>query len=155
MTIVIRQGALEQLTSMLYASHLSQTTIIVKKAIHIDDLHFEHENWQKELSFMQDEVNVFENRLEEIVQRNTGKEVLAEAEHFQNQFIRQKEVIDTMKHNIKLEEEGLAKYAKEHPVAIDHVHFDDHTKTREEMHKERVIFAELKNEYYRYLSKYM
>ena len=127
----------------------------VKNAIYLHNLHFENVNWFKELEFFKDELGSFKHRLEELVQAWTKTEVLAQAEHFQNQFIRHDEVIDELKHKIKIEEQQLAKYAKEHPIAIDHVHFKDHSSLREEVTMQRKLYSELKQEFFRYLSKYL
>ena len=58
---------------------------------HIDELHFEHRIWTNNMKFYRDELKIFENRLEELVTRNTKLEVTAQIEHFQNQFILQRE----------------------------------------------------------------
>ncbi|MFT4568448.1 MAG: hypothetical protein ACI9FN_003417 [Saprospiraceae bacterium] len=71
-----------------------------KKAIYIDDLHFEHKLWKSQLEFQRDELKVFTHRLEEVVVRWTDKDVLSKVEHFQNVFIRHNEVIDTLIHDI-------------------------------------------------------
>ena len=131
-------------------------TITTKaQRVHIDDLHFEHERWRKELDFYKEELPVFHRRLEEIAERYTNREVLAELDHFANQFTIQRTAFDTLAHDIHAHEEKLAKYASEHPVAIDHVLFEDHTPLRERMISARKIFAELKEEFYRYLAKWM
>lgn len=67
-----------------------------KEIIYNSDMHFEHLNWRRELAFWEDEIKSFKNRLVEIVKRWTDKNVLAQLEHFQNQFIRHGEVIDTL-----------------------------------------------------------
>ena len=46
------------------------------------DLHFEHNLWRRELFFWEDEIKSFNKRLEELVQRWTDKEILAQLEHF-------------------------------------------------------------------------
>lgn len=122
-----------------------------EKTIYLTDLHFEHEQWVKELDFFKQEVNVFENRLAEVSSRNTATEVRQQLESFQNQFIRQKEVIDELKHKIKGHETELSNYAKDNPVAIDRVHFDDHSGLREEMNTFRTIFNELKDNFYKFV----
>ena len=127
----------------------------MKDHIYYTDLHSEHEMWAKELDFYKDEVKFFEKRLEEVVVKNTNKDMLAELEHFQNTFIRQKEVIDELNHSINIHEDKLQQFIGEHPVAIDHVHFGDHKGLREEMITNRKIYTDLKNDYFRFLSKWM
>ncbi|MBK8700968.1 MAG: hypothetical protein IPN29_16095 [Saprospiraceae bacterium] len=123
--------------------------------VHLSDLHFEHQQWLKELVFWEDEIALYNKRLGEIIVRYTDPSIKAEIEHFQNQFIRHKEVIDILKHDVRKHESQLVKYAQDHPVAIEHVHFKDHGDLRERMETQRKIYADLKNEFYAFLSKKM
>lgn len=123
--------------------------------VHIDDLHFEHERWRKELDFYNDELPIFHSRLEEIAKRYTDKKVLAELDHFVNQFNIQKVAFDHLAHDIHEHESALAKYSEEHPVAVDHVLFEDHDPLRERMETAQKIFNDLKREFQRYLAKWM
>lgn len=127
----------------------------MKKAIYINDLHFEHEQWNSELDFQKDKLNSFKNRLEEVASKWTDHDVLAKVEHFQNSFIRHKEVIDTIEHNINGHKSSLVQRAKDNPTAIHHEHFDDHTAMREEIEMQRKLFGELNAEYFRFLTKTM
>ena len=111
--------------------------------------------WLNEINFYKEELKIFNKRFEDIVVRYTDKEVLAELEKFQNQFIRQAEVVDEISHKVRKHEQELAKYAEENPVAIDHVHFEDHKELREEFETFVKIYQELKAEYTRFLAKYM
>ena len=122
---------------------------------HIDELHFEHKLWTSKMRFYMDELSIFENRLSELVQRNTKVEVTSEIEHFQNQFIRQREVAEQLISKCNDHEKFLANQAKEHPVAIDHVLFADHTKLRDEAEVYDKIYAELKTEFMNLLRKWM
>ncbi len=123
--------------------------------VHIDDLHFEHERWRKELDFYKDELPVFHRRLEEIGQRYTDKTVLGELDQFANQFKIQRDAFDFLAHDIHEHEASLANYAKEHPVAVDHVLFENHDPLRERMVTARKIYGDLKEDFHRYLSKWM
>jgi len=125
------------------------------KAIYLSDLHFEHKQWLNELLFWQDEIKTYKNRLGEVVSRWTDKEVLSQSEHFQNQFILHNEKLDELIHDINKHESGLSKYAKEHPVAIDHVHFDDHGGLRDRMDRQREIYTGMKKEFFDFLRKTM
>jgi len=58
------------------------------------------------------------------------------------------EVLDGIIHDINKHESELSKYAKEHPVAIDHVHFDDHTEYRDCLDTQRDIFNSMKKEFF-------
>ncbi|MCB9194167.1 MAG: hypothetical protein H6597_06505 [Flavobacteriales bacterium] len=102
-----------------------------------------------------DEIGIFENRLEDIVKRNTHTEVMANVEHFQNQYIRQREVIDELRHDIKQHENILEKESIERPTAIDHRVFEDHTQLRDRMETFERLYHELKDEFQQWLVKWM
>ncbi len=61
-------------------------TIMEKEIIYNSNLHFEHEQWRRELFFWEDELRIYKNRLSELVRRYTTKEVLVLLDHYQNQF---------------------------------------------------------------------
>ncbi len=127
----------------------------MKKPIHISDLHFENKLWLSELSFQKDELKTFQHRLEEVAPRWTDISVRSQIEQYQNRFIRQNEVLDTLIHDVNVQEADLAAKAKANPVAIDHVHFDDHSETREKVEMQGVLYKELKGEFLRFLTKTM
>ncbi len=123
-----------------------------KKATYINDLHFEHKAWKSQLDFQKEELQSFNRRLEEVVVRWTDKDILRQVEHYQNNFIRHNEVIDTLLHNINEQQHALSTFAHDHPVAIDHVHFEDHVDMRKEVEDQNRIYNELKKEYFRFLT---
>lgn len=131
---------------------MSSTT---EKRVHLNDLHNDHELWLNKLAFCKQEIGILEHRMEDIAKRNTGKEVMAELEQFQNKFIRQREVIDELTHSSKLHESELAKESMDQPVAIDRKLFSDHTAHREEMDTFDKLYYELKNEFMQWLVKRM
>ena len=120
---------------------------------YLQDLHKENQEWIKTLDFTRDEIDSFRNRLAEITQNNTKTEVLAPAEHFQNQFIRHCEVIDELKHDINAEEAKIVANAKANNVATDHRKMEENEKLVERMDRFVEIWTELKNEYMEYLRK--
>jgi len=126
-----------------------------KKPIYMSDLHYEHKLWERQINFQVDELEIFKHRLEEVVTRWTDQEILAQVEHFQNTFIRYKEVLDIQLHDIKLQEEALVKFVREHPVASDHVHFQDHTKLRDDVETQLEMFFDTKKDFVRFLTKAM
>ncbi len=126
-----------------------------KKQVYLKDLHFEHRIWLNELNFVKDELAIFTNRLSEVEGKNTAADFSALAESFQNRLIRQKEVVYELSHEIKEHESALADYAEEFPIAIDHVHFDDHKEVRGKMARFTVLYAEFKAEFMRFIAKWM
>jgi hypothetical protein len=123
--------------------------------VHIDDLHFEHTAWVKELAFYKEELQFFRARLEEVAMRYTSAEVLKGIEHFQNQFYIQSNHLDTLLHDINAHESNIAEYAEEHPIAVDHVLFTDHKPLRECVEIHRDLWSSMKKEYQSYLAKWL
>jgi hypothetical protein len=130
-------------------------SIAVEDRRYITDLHFDHQVWINSLNFYKEELIIFNNRLAEIIQRNSKTEVTAEAEHFQNQFIRQKEVIDILLHDINKHESHLSDYAKNHPVAIEHQYFKNHTELIDRVETFEKLWKEMRHEYMTFLRKWM
>ena len=127
----------------------------MKNKVYMSDIHFEHTAWNSELAFEKDELKNFQNRLEEVASRWTTNEVMVKVEHFQNNFLRHNEVIDTLRHDINSHEHELVKFVEEHPIALDHVHFKDHTAFRDKVETQRNLYAELKTEFLRFLTETM
>lgn len=123
--------------------------------VHISDLHSDHRIWQNALEFYKQEVGLLEERIAEIAERNTAQDVRAEVEQFQNRYIRQREVVDILRNKINHHADALAREYKDHPVAIDHRLFADHTGLREEMITFEKLYRELKDELNRWLTKWM
>ena len=126
-----------------------------KKHVYLSDLHFEHSLWINELDFSKDELYIFTNRLAGVIDRNTDKTFEATAESFQNQLIRQKEVVDELRHSIKTHESELVHYAHDHPIALDHAYFSDHAAFREKMTRFTSLYADFKKEFMRFIAEWM
>jgi hypothetical protein len=126
---------------------------MVIKSNELAGLHFEHRLWANELNFFADELKIYEHRLEELVNKYTSKEVLSELEHFQNQFIRQKEVLDELHHNIKVHEQKIAQALQSGEEAPADPDF--HEYMRGELASFRQIYKALKEDFYQFMRKYM
>lgn len=124
------------------------------KKVDVENLHFEHTLWQNELSFFQDELAIYEKRLEKIVNGTKDNGVLAELEHFQNQFIRQKEVLDQLKHDIKVHEQAIGRMLRE-KTDIPETDVDRHNEVEEDLSMYRKIYGELKGEFLQFLAKHL
>jgi hypothetical protein len=55
------------------------------------------------LDFYLQEIQFLEKLLSEVVNKNTSQEALAEAEHFQNQFIVKDDIYDHIMHDLKMQ----------------------------------------------------
>lgn len=126
-----------------------------KELIFNTNLHFEHENWNRELNFWEDELASFQNRLEELAVRWTDKSVLAQVELFQNQFLLEKEAINSIQDQIEMHETNMADHYEKNEDVLNKDLVEKHLKLRERMENERKLFTDMKNKLFRFLTKYM
>ena len=119
------------------------------------DLHFEHIQWRRELLFWEDELKSFTNKLEELVKRWTKMEVLAQLEHYQNQFILHSQVIDELQHEINVHETNMAAHSIKQQDVLNQSLVHNHVEFRNRMEMQRQIYSDLKKEFFHFLSKYM
>lgn len=117
--------------------------------------HEENKKWANKLAFYKDEVKVMENRLGEIVSKNTSKEVLAETEQFQNRLIINKNTMDILKHKINVSNDEIEGSINKNDTAVDHRSIKDHSELRDEMKIFEMNFTSLKSELNLFLVKRM
>ena len=111
--------------------------------------------WGSELAFWEDELKSFKNRLSELVNRWTDKSILAELEHYQNEFILHEEVIKGLLEDIEIHETRIGAQTKTGKDMIDTVLAKKHMEFRNRMETQREIYADLKKSFFRFLAKYM
>lgn len=120
-----------------------------------EDLHFEHENWNRQLNFWEDELRTFHNRLEELVMRWTDESVLTQIEKFQNKFLIQENTIDSVKNQIEMHETNMSEHYKINEDVLNKTLVDIHMTIREQMDSQREIYDNLKKDFFTFLTKYM
>ncbi len=114
---------------------------------YIQELHNDHQDWLSHLALAKDELKSFQSRLYEVNAANTYTETRAMVELFQNQFIRENEVIDILRHDIKKYENELTAEIASNQTASDHRKVADHPELRDRMETFLHIFHELKGEF--------
>ncbi len=121
----------------------------------IRNLHLEYKFWIVELNFYKEMLKIFETHLETIVAENrNNKKVLPQIEHFQNQFVLQREVIDELKHDLNISEKQLASFTREMSmVGYEFERLDNHSALRDQFLTFRKLFNELKEEFHRFESE--
>ncbi|MEL7122390.1 MAG: hypothetical protein AAFO07_23295 [Bacteroidota bacterium] len=112
--------------------------------------HLDHQVWNNQLNFYADELKIFENYLSKLVGKLSNRDLLAEVEHFQNQFIRQKEVLDQLKHDIKVNEQRLSREIQ-NGFRMSEEDQKVHEKLREQVLIFDRIYKELKVEFQQFL----
>ena len=119
-------------------------------------LHIEYQFWIAELNFDVEMIKIFESHLAFIALGNTAKKLMPRIEQFQNQFIRQREVIDELKHDLNVSEKQLAAFVRDmSPIGFDNERLDNHPKLRERFLVFRDLFDDLKSRFRHFESEWM
>lgn len=124
-----------------------------KELIYNVDLHFEHENWQQEINFWEDELKSFRKRLEELVTRLTDRGMLAQIEKFENQFIIQEEEFDAIKDQIAMHEKNMSAHYEKNEDVLNKMFVSQHIGLREVMERERNLYNNLKKDFFNFMTK--
>ena len=127
---------------------------MVKDKVKVSDFHFDHKLWMNELKFFEMQLEVFEERLEEVVLAIKDGLALAAVEAFQNQIIRQREVIDLLKHKFRRREKDLDALNNDLTIGTDHVLYVDHRKEREDMQIFIKLYQEMREKYMHFLEQH-
>ncbi len=115
----------------------------------------DHSAWLKSLDFYDEEFDILENRLVEIVKKNNGQEAMAGVEHFQNQFIVQRNNIDELMHSIKEHAGKVASDSQAHVGKMESGLVDEHNSLHEQVDIFEKIVKDLRLEFNLFLSKWM
>lgn len=129
--------------------NLCEKKIAMKRKV--SELHDEHTDWLKRLSFYLDDIEVMKRRLEEVAAKYTGEKILKQVEHFQNQLMVNVEQIHLLKSEIEKHEHML-----EHIMDRNLVETEDFTATDHTEHREKIeIFEKNLNDLRRELSRFL
>jgi hypothetical protein len=107
------------------------------------------------LEFFKQENAHLKDRLTQVVDKTSDKEFLAQAEHFQNQFIIKDEFIDELKHDVNEQARMIKDYTRKGLNGIDiglELFASVQEKLREQMLYLEKDFSALRNEFNSYLS---
>ena len=117
----------------------------------LDQYHHEHLTWERMLDFFKQENAFLKTRLSQVLDRKIDNEFLALAEQFQNQFIIKDDFINELKHDIH-EMERVVKESSDTMKIVPDIKVENkHNKLRNEMEYLEKNFAQLKNEFNKYL----
>ncbi len=117
----------------------------------LDQYRFEHLTWERMLDFFKQENAFLKTRLSQVLDRKIDSEFLALAEQFQNQFIIKDDFIDELKHDINEMERAIKESSVTMKIVPDIKVENKHNKLRNEMEYLEKNFAQLKNEFNKYL----
>jgi hypothetical protein len=121
----------------------------------LDQFHHENMTWLRSLDFFKQENSYLKNRLSEVVDNTSDKNFLAQAEHFQNQFIIKDEFVDELKHDVNEQEKILMERYVKTGNGIDEPVIKRQKNLREQMEYLEKDFTNLRNEFNNYLTLFL
>ena len=123
-----------------------------------DSIYHQHEEnteWISKLNFYKDEIRILSGRLEEIANKNNSKDTLAQVERFQNQFVVQRNNLDEVLHNVKINEDFLQQEININPTAADHKKADYHNNEKQQVVSFEKTFIDLKDNFNDFAAKWL
>jgi hypothetical protein len=121
----------------------------------IDKLKVRPFDTMRSLLFYKEEINVLQQRLNEVAGKYTNFEARQGIEHFQNQFVLQKNNIDELKHKVNLFYEKLSKDTHLHSGRINDVRIEEQNVLQEEFLILEKVIKELRLEFNAFLRKWI
>lgn len=115
----------------------------------------EHTDWLNAIEFYKQDLDILQKRLAEVASKNNGREAMAGVEHFQNQFIVQRNNIDILRHNINEHAGKVFADAKEHAGKIENVLIGEHDQMKDEFNSFEKVVKDLREEFNQFLVKWM
>ncbi len=129
---------------------LSKTTTMSYSNIsHIGN---KHNEWISGLDFYKDDIHIMEQRLSELAGHKLDMDAKRNMEHFQNQFIVQRNNIDELKHKINEHLKHLGKEAGLHAGHINQEMVKEHELLSEDYTMLEKVMNELRHDFNNYLS---
>jgi hypothetical protein len=126
---------------------------LIDMSAKLDQYQHEGLTWTRSLEFFKQENAHLKDRLTQVVDKTSDKYFLAQAEHFQNQFIIKDEFIDELKHDVNEQVRMIRDYTKKQPVNGSSEKFESvQEQLREQMQYLEKDFADLRNEFNTYLT---
>ena len=119
---------------------------------HIKNL---HNDWLRGLEFYKQEIEILQNRLDEITADNTGKEASEEIENFQNQLIIHRHAIDELIHLVHTNSNAIGTQLIKNDAFVDLNIAIEHDKLNEQYLTEERMFNEMRQRFNRFAARWM
>ncbi|MEQ1677895.1 MAG: hypothetical protein ABL876_14390 [Chitinophagaceae bacterium] len=115
----------------------------------------DHSFWRKGLEFYADEIEIMTSRLGEIASKNSNFEARQGIEHFQNQFIVQRNNRDELRHEINLYVEKLGTDVRQHGGHVNTDLVSEHGILQDKYETFEKVMNGLRHEFNDFLGKWM
>ncbi|TBO43628.1 hypothetical protein [Pedobacter kyonggii] len=125
------------------------------KQISIKHISNVHSDALRALALYSEELNIFQERLEEIRSANTGLEVSIQVEHFQNLIIIHKEQISEIRSLLKDNLHAISGKVSANSGFLDDSLMLENYRLNEQFLNEERLFREMKIEFYQFAAKWM
>lgn len=119
------------------------------------ELHKEHRQWLKIITFYEEDLAVLKKRLEEVSIKNTDREMHGLVERFQNKLIIQAEQIDMLRHDIADHEVEIVNDVEANSTATNRRKLEDHADMRERVQTFEILFNKLRKDLNAFVAKWM
>ncbi len=113
-----------------------------------------HQEMNKILDFYEKDIEFLKTLLTEVLSKNNGFEVRAEAEHFQNQFIIQQNNIEELRKKVLLNKQEASVEAKSHAGKVDERLIVDIITTEKEVDRIEIIITGIRKEFKRFVANW-
>jgi len=123
---------------------------------HISRMSNEQSDWQRGLDFYKDEIKIHTHRLSDVSGMYAPKdEVKPQVEHFQNQFIVQRDNIDQLSHDLGSFEKKVSNESQKMAEHISDTTLTEHDVLRNRYTALEKTINELRHEHNAFLVKYI
>lgn len=126
---------------------MSSKAAPIVERVYVKNLSFDHELWDNEMKFYKNELEIFEHRLEQDVDQLIEKKALRELEHFQNQFIRQNEVLDILNKKVRQNKKSISRETVDGSVFHNSITMEKYKALRTEFEVFEKIYFDLKRNF--------
>ena len=113
----------------------------------IEQFQVELQSWKRELSSSKEEIKSFEKELAGLATHSHNRDIFPHIEHFQNNFIRQKEVIDELRHDLPDSTRRMESIFYSTSNGTEH---DVHAELSDRMDMFRKLYQELREKFQRF-----
>ena len=117
---------------------------MLTKVSYLSDLKFNLETWKRELRFHYNEMDTFQEKLEEIAAREFSPEATKPLEQFQNRITLEKNAISKLMHRCKYKMKNI--HAADINENIDYRLLNEQSSLRDDMRRYIKMHYELKEE---------
>ena len=107
----------------------------------------EHKEWQGKVNFYKMEIKTLVDEMSEFVKSRRLNTDFVQVEHFQNQLIRQAEVLDIMRHDFKQHENKIEQTAQNPLENLADAHLEE----KEKLMRFEKVYHELRTDFHAFL----